>query len=579
MSISPTTGRAGVSLPHSWRAAPATEALRREYVQPDFDDVTWLELDVPGPWPTGEIDPTHGVLHRAEFTIAESSIHDDARTWLVFDGVRDQADVWLDGGYLGDTDGGFQPHEFEVSSNTAAQREHLLAIEVTADQIDDMDSIDGGVWAPVRIETSGPVRLRRHRIVCLDADNERATLRIVVDADSVDDRDITLRTRVGDHEHGLDQRVAAGSNRIEWVVHIARPRLWWPHSMGDQPMHHLTLDVLTDADEISDHVERDIGLRSVRMNNWIWSINGERLFLAGTSAEDSAAARDDPTADVDLARELGVDLLRLRDHVRTPATYAAADEAGLLIWQDLPGADGIRRSATRRATRLGRAAVGLLGHHPSIATWMVPASSPIERRVNRAVRSADPSRPEVSVSGTMPAWLRGDVTRLPTTIAAVPRFARFVDGGDGAAESTIRFVAEVVRRVKYRPAGGFTLGTLDHASARAAIGDVCRDVLTTLDPPLPDHVHPGDLLRHEVHVVSDLRHPIQEATITVEATWTGGEHRTAWAGELPADSVVRVGTFEMTAPHIDGALAVAMTMTAPDRTERRVTTTLVIRHD
>ena len=45
-----------------------------------------------------------------------------AAAWLTFDGLFYQGDVWLDGAYLGDTEGYFAPHTFEVTDALARPR-------------------------------------------------------------------------------------------------------------------------------------------------------------------------------------------------------------------------------------------------------------------------------------------------------------------------------------------------------------------------------------------------------------------------------------------------------------------------
>ena len=110
----------------------------------------------------------------------------------MFDGVFYLGDVWLDGTYLGDTEGYFFPHEFDVTDTLAAGHEHLLAVEVACARQSDRtakrnitgvfqhwDCLDpdwnpGGIWRPVRIERTGPVRMTRLRALCREADATRA---------------------------------------------------------------------------------------------------------------------------------------------------------------------------------------------------------------------------------------------------------------------------------------------------------------------------------------------------------------------------------------------------------------------
>ena len=96
------------------------------------------------------------------------------RAWLTFDGLFYQGDVWLDGSYLGDTEGYFVPHTFEVTDALRARGEHHLAIEVTCARPHDLtakrnltgvfqhwDCLDpdwnpGGIWRPVRVDGDRP---------------------------------------------------------------------------------------------------------------------------------------------------------------------------------------------------------------------------------------------------------------------------------------------------------------------------------------------------------------------------------------------------------------------------------------
>jgi beta-galactosidase/beta-glucuronidase len=48
----------------------------------------------------------------------------------VLDGIFYQADVWFDGAYLGDPEGYFFPHSFDVTQLARLGDEHVLAVEV-----------------------------------------------------------------------------------------------------------------------------------------------------------------------------------------------------------------------------------------------------------------------------------------------------------------------------------------------------------------------------------------------------------------------------------------------------------------
>ena len=116
-----------MELSGAWRAAPANDELRRTFHEPELDDRGWVPVEVPGHWSShAELSESRAVLHRIGFELDRPAA--GRRTWLTFDGIAQQGDVWLDGGYVGDTDGYFVPHHFEITDLLGEGRAHLLAV-------------------------------------------------------------------------------------------------------------------------------------------------------------------------------------------------------------------------------------------------------------------------------------------------------------------------------------------------------------------------------------------------------------------------------------------------------------------
>ena len=74
-------------------------------------------------------------------------------------------------------------------------------------------------------------------------------------------------------------------------------------------------------------------------------------------------------ADIALAKDANLDLVRVHGHISRHELYDAADEAGMVVWQDFPLQWSYARSIRKQAQRQAREAVDLLGHHPSVAIW------------------------------------------------------------------------------------------------------------------------------------------------------------------------------------------------------------------
>lgn len=721
-----------------WRAHRVDDELRRAAIEVSFDDGDWPELDVPGHWrSTAAFADSDGpLLYRRRFDAARPA--DGRRRWVVLDGLFYQADVWLDGVYLGDPEGYFFAHRYDITAPTGiggsaaitgrtGVGEHVLAVEVTCapehgttgrrnitGAFQHSEAVPtswnpGGLWAPVRLVDTGPVAIERFRVLCRDADALRAHLHLAARLDTVDARRVVVRTRVdGVLLAAAERDLAAGSNELAWSLDVPEPRLWWPRALGEPALSEVTVEVVTDG-EVSDSTIRRTGFRQVSLSDWKCSINGERLFLKGVNLTPTRPGLADiepglAAADIRRVVEAGLDCVRLQGHVGAPETYAAADEAGIVILQDFPLTFAYGRHIRRAATTQARAMVDTLGHHPSIVQWCAhdepvadsvqlvdgaPASrlrrfarqqlpswnkTVLDRWVKRAIEAADPTRPTIAHSGVLPhfpqlagtsthswiGWHDGELGELRTLARRVPRLVRFLGefgaqsaplrladaaagvsledpgaapdarrsapansaaAGDGPGRATadappvidpfawpdldwerlrdehgldvttmlrrfpptefasfvawaratqeyqaelLRHHIELLRTLKYRPAGGFTFSLLadaapaisasvfDHQrrpkAAWTAVLEACRPVIVTT-PPLDDGLLAGTTIELPLHVVNDLRHPL-DATVTVTAAFGEGPapRRLAFAGSVDADDVAHVGTASIALP-------------------------------
>ena len=674
---------------------------------PDLDDSGWLPISVPGHWRShaGFSDSDGPVLYRHRFSTPAPA--EGRRSFLTFEGIFYQGDVWLDGEYIGDTEGYFAPWTFELTAPLAAREDHVLAVEVACNPQTDRtakrnltgvfqhwDCIDpdwnpGGIWAPVRIHETGSVRIRSLKVLCREANSERATIDLEAELDTQAGATVTLRTAVrkegddrdvaGDEQ---EQALAAGPNRVRWRVAVERPDLWWPRALGAQPLYEVDVRVLADGVE-SDSRVVTTGLRQIHMRDFIATINGERLFLKGINCGPTSRALADVSPgdlarDVTLAREAGMDLMRIHAHITRTELYDAADRQGMLIWQDLPlqwGYGQVRRQAIAQA----RQAVTLLGHHPSIAVWcghneplaldITPGSAlkpktvarlvagqvlpswnktALDRSIRRALERSDGSREVIAHSGILPhpawgtdshfyfGWYHGDERDLPGLLARLPVLARFVsEFGAQAVPNSDQFMRpelwpdldwdgleahhalqraifeqrvppdkfpsfdawrkatqdyqatllrhhiETLRRLKYRPAGGFCVflladsqpaiswSVLDHErSPKAgywAVAEACAPVIITADRPAESY-RAGDQVALDVHVVSDERAALPGAVAKAVLRWPGGEKAWRFAGDIPADSCVRVGRISHHLPISarPGDVSVDLTLRWPD---------------
>lgn len=706
----------------TWRVHPLDDELRRIGADADLDDGSWLGVEVPGHWGRHpELAASDGpLLYRRRFLHRRPE--DGERHWLRFDGVMSTAEIWMDGTYIGDAGGYFAGHRLEVTELTARSEEHLLAVEVACQPPGgdtNRTSLTGalqsgplappgnpgGIWRPVTLDSTGPVAIRHSRLLCRTATEDRAELLVRLVLDAASSGPVRLDTSVvgpdgssaggGVETHTL----ASGENRIEWTVEIDQPQRWWPAVLGDQPLYEVAVVVRTAEGERCDRREWRTGLRTIDVDDFVWRVNGERLFAKGIAYGPpdrflGDVAEERFASDVRAVLGAGLDLLRVSAHVAPDALYREADRAGLLVWQDLPLLGGYSSKIRPAVRALARAAVDGLGHHPSIGLWCghtEPSGRPLSRPdrrsvddadrratggrlpsmsaaspggvgrwitrqvlpgwnrsildpvIGRELRASDPTRRVVSRSGTLPGpedptscdahlwlgWQVGRLDDLPELLRRWPRLATF-PGGIGAQSAVerpnatgtdlevpdgpdwataepaafdrylprqaypdarswaaasrryqadvLRFHIETLRRLKYRPTGGFCLvaladpepaggfGILDvernPKPAHEIVTDACRPVIVVADPP-PPVIVPEEEVALEIHAVSDLRDELAGIRVTARARWEtptdttdSWTRETTWEGDLGADVCARIGRFSFDAPAGHGPLVV-----------------------
>ncbi|MFT7473596.1 MAG: beta-mannosidase [Verrucomicrobiales bacterium] len=471
----------------NWRAARSTEQLQRQFSDPDFDDSNWPPIDVPSHWQTHDSfrDFDGTLLYRADLTVP--TLQPGQRRWLCFNGLCYAGDVFLDGAYVGQTEGYFTHHRFEITDLVAKAGRSILAVEVAASRMTDpaqkrnltgwftegpglpRDWNPAGIWRPVVLVDTGPVAIRHFRALCIEADAAHAVIGLRAVLLAAEPCEVTLTTEVAGVVDVTTHTVASGENRVEWQIHVDNPELWWPTGMGDQPLFDLEVTARTSERKVTDRKQRRIGFRSTAMGDLILRINNRRTFLRGVNLAPltvnlSAMPDEAIRAEVESIRDAGFNMVRIRSHVTRHEFIDVCDELGILVWQDLPLSGSYARSVTSAAEQQTRDMIDLLSHHPSIVIWgghMRPHTSQprytaapdlrqqqipswnrsiLDRAIKRAFQRDDPTRPIIAHSDVAPhvphlsgsdlglyfGWFDGEAADIAEYAATIPRLVRFV---------------------------------------------------------------------------------------------------------------------------------------------------------
>ncbi|MBN1965335.1 MAG: hypothetical protein JW910_11870, partial [Anaerolineae bacterium] len=242
-----------------------------------------------------------------------------------------------------------------------------------------------GIWRPISLLLDEGISLDRVRFttgldgtvqLTFTAQNAtgapwQGTLALDVTADNHDGPGVatTLPVNLPPDESTITHRLV-----------IPEPRLWWPWDHGRPDLYRLQARLLGAAERAISTLETTFGVRTVRLERsperFTYFVNERPIFLRGSSYMPgvylSQYDRASLAADVQLARDANLNLLRVHVHVSPPELYDLCDRAGMLIWQDfeLNWVQDPSPQFEVRAVVLQRDMIDMLGHHPAIISWI-----------------------------------------------------------------------------------------------------------------------------------------------------------------------------------------------------------------
>jgi beta-mannosidase len=348
-----------------------------------------------------------------------------AKVELVCEGLDLNAVIWLNGVEVGRAANAFIAHRFDVTQalrpgsneliirldtgvaeakrkplakyglgDGAAESKWLRKVAFTLGWDWAPRLVNCGIWRPIRLEVLDAVALRDVWVRTRLAGKGRAVVTVAVDLENLTDApaDATLDLEIpgiGTRQLALGA-VAPGSQRVEAVFEVARPRLWWPRPLGKPNLYTLTTRLTSRGAPCARRVTR-FGIREITLlqeplatapegRSFVFVVNGEKCFVNGANwaPSDCILARITPARReriLTMIRDANINMLRVWGGgiFEEDDFYDYCDEHGILLWHDFmmacfiyPGDDaGFRQQIADEL----RVAVPRLRNHPSIAIW------------------------------------------------------------------------------------------------------------------------------------------------------------------------------------------------------------------
>lgn len=314
------------------------------------------------------------------------------RRLLHFGAVDYQADVWLDGQYLGGHEGGYTPFTFDITDLTEAGNDYTLTV-CCEDRLD-FDQPRGkqsyrpepfacwytpvtGIWQSVWLEGVGeyyPVDFRLTPCV------EHASVKVELNLNELP-QNASIRLNVSFQGKTVAcQEVQITTDRfVQTEIYLRHDEtlegihMWWPNNPA---LYDLAIETVVDG-AIVDHVDTYFGMRKVEIIGGQVTLNNhvvyQRLILDQGYWPDgllTAPSDDALRQDVELTLKMGYNGARKHQKFEDPRYLYWADKLGLMVWGELPSAYWLRDSQKRNMMRDLSEAIRRDYNHPCLIAWV-----------------------------------------------------------------------------------------------------------------------------------------------------------------------------------------------------------------
>ena len=286
---------------------------------------------------------------------------------LRFGAVDYRAEVYVNGQKAGAHEGGYLPFEFDVAPLVRAG-DNQIAVRVTdlgpkLEAVGDLRYAEiphgkqnwyvqtSGFWQSVELEFRPAVRLGPVHISAA-ADGKFALSAKIVAPSNAGAAAVNLSAEIHDRDGKTvwqgAERLKPGETEAALAGQVTAPFLW---DLASPALY--TLEVkLSSGDEATTR----FGFRSFESRGAKFYLNGRVLYLRGALDQDFypetiytppslEAIRDEMRK----AKQLGLNLLRCHIKVPDPRYLEAADETGMLIWDEIPNWDKLTPASEARA--------------------------------------------------------------------------------------------------------------------------------------------------------------------------------------------------------------------------------------
>jgi beta-galactosidase len=330
-----------------------------------YDDSEWRPVNLPHDWavelpfqndpalaskgyyPLGRTYPRTSVgWYRRVFDLPA----DDAgkRLTLEFDGSYRETMVVLNGFFIGNHSGGYDPFSFDVTDFANPGGRNVLLVRVDATLSDGWFYEGAGIYRHVWLVKTHPIHVKQWgTFASAEVESSKATLSVRTEVCNQGKTDQSARviSTVLDPSGKAVEKVATapasisngGEHTYEQRFVVKGPLLW---SLEERNLYRLVTEVRA-GDEVVDRYETPFGIRTIRFDaDKGFFLNGKSVKVKGTCNHQDHAGLGVALPDavqsyrIERLQDMGCNALRTSHNPPTPELLDACDRLGMLVFDE-----------------------------------------------------------------------------------------------------------------------------------------------------------------------------------------------------------------------------------------------------
>jgi beta-galactosidase len=396
--VVPASPRTDTSLDAGWRFIRQDVAGAQTN---GFDDSAWTVLDLPHTWNNldgqdGGNDYYRGIgWYRLHYAVSTNAA--GRRLFLKFDGANIVSDLYVNGSFVGEHQGGFAAFVFDATPYLNVGADNLIAVKVNNAYNANVPPLSadftlfGGIYRDVHLLTTDPVQVSPLdygspgvylKTTGVSSNSANLQVTTVVSNAAAGVADVTVRAVVTDATSNIITTLtnvltlpAASLSNVVATATMSHPHLW--NGLADPYLYQTFVEIYSGTNLV-DLVSQPLGFRSFRVDptNGFF-LNGASYDLHGVAMHQDwlncgwALNNAQRETNFMFLKELGVTAVRLAHYQHHEYTYQLADRNGIILWSEVPLVNTTTETPAfyNNAKQQLRELIRQNYNHPSVVCW------------------------------------------------------------------------------------------------------------------------------------------------------------------------------------------------------------------